>query len=325
MRTSVIIPCYNYGSFLGEAIRSVQRQAITDLEIIVVDDGSTDNTPEVVGSIGDRRVCYVRTTHRGISAARNEGLSLARGEFIAFLDADDRWRPEKLSRQLAVMEAEPDIGGVFANFVRFDETRIYPRDQFSFYPELADVPTRPTMAGGGYRVLANAFETFVLFTEFPTWVQTILFRAGAIEGLRFADGQAGSARLDVCEDTHFVLRAYERAPVAYIETPLVEVRRHGHNVTQNLDVLPRARLDMLHLLYTEPHSRAARRALRRRIGRAWVNVGRSQLHHGEVRQAFVSLIKGLRYRGYQHAAAKSLLLFPFSAPVSLLKRRRIHH
>ncbi len=321
MRTSVIIPTYNYGRFLREAIESVQRQTVRDFEIIVVDDGSTDDTQEILRSIDEPRLRFYRTENRGISAARNEGLRHAAGQFIAFLDADDRWLPQKLELQLAMMEREPDLGAVFTNLVRFDSDHVYPREQFTYFPELATVPTAPGKAGHGRRVLANAFETFVLFTEFPTYIQTLLFRATAIDGLRFPEWRPDrpGMRFNMSEDTYFSLRAYERAPVGYIETPLVEVRRHGGNITHDLSELPHARLAVLLLLEREPHSPAAWQALRRRLGRSWVNAGRSHLAHGRPLQALVSLGKSLRYRGYRRAAMKSLLLFPFQAPAYWIK------
>lgn len=109
IRVSAVIPCYNYGRFLGEAIESVLAQTVPAHEIIVVDDGSTDDTPEVARSFGDK-VRYVRTPNGGVSAARNAGIALAEGGLIAFLDADDRWLPQKLERQVPVMAADPTIG-----------------------------------------------------------------------------------------------------------------------------------------------------------------------------------------------------------------------
>ncbi len=324
MRTSVIIPTYNYGRFVGEAIESVQRQTVQDLEIIVIDDGSTDDTPQVLAAIKEPRLRVYRTENRGLSAARTEGLRHTRGEYIAYLDSDDRWRPEKLELQLAMMEAERDIGSVFTNLVQFDGNQVYPRDQFSYFKELKDVTTTSAKAGHGRRVVANGFETFVAFLEFPTWIQTVLFRRSTIEGIRFPVWPTdGSGRKHSWgDDTYFCLRAYERAPVGYIETPLTEVRRHGGNMTQDLGHLPHARLEVLRVLETEPHSAGGRNALRRRLGRAWVDAGRSHLAHGRPGKALASLGTAIRYPGYRRSAMKSLLLFPILAPGAWLKAKR---
>ena len=112
---SVIIPAFNRAALLPRAIASVRAQTHQHWEVIVVDDGSTDNTREVVESMKDSRVTYCRhTVNRGAGAARNTGLRAARGEWVAFLDSDDWWRPEKLAVQLSVaaQSKQPNLGVV---------------------------------------------------------------------------------------------------------------------------------------------------------------------------------------------------------------------
>lgn len=103
---SVIVPAYNGGRFLRAALRSILDQDYRPLEIIVVDDGSTDNTAEVAGSFFG--ITYERREHSGVSAARNAGLGRAHGGFISFLDADDLWTPQKTSLQMAFLREHPD-------------------------------------------------------------------------------------------------------------------------------------------------------------------------------------------------------------------------
>ena len=110
---SVIIPVYNYARYLGEAVESVLRQTYQRFEVIVVDDGSTDQSGEVARSFAERGVRYCRQVHSGIGPARNKGVELAQGEFLAFLDADDRWPLEKLERQLRAFESDPALEMVF--------------------------------------------------------------------------------------------------------------------------------------------------------------------------------------------------------------------
>lgn len=100
---SIIIPTYNYARFLPEALESVFSQSLKNYEIIVVDDGSTDNTREIVGTYGDR-VRYFYQSNSGVSAARNKGIKEALGDYLAFLDADDLYRPEFLEKMLLKME-----------------------------------------------------------------------------------------------------------------------------------------------------------------------------------------------------------------------------
>lgn len=108
-RISCIIPVFNGERFLAEAVDSVRRQSVPVYEIIVVDDGSVDRTAAVVAELGPN-VTYVYQENQGASAARRQGAAMAQGEYIAFLDADDLWRPEKIASQLACMEAAPRLG-----------------------------------------------------------------------------------------------------------------------------------------------------------------------------------------------------------------------
>lgn len=101
---SVIIPTCNRASFLERAVSSVLKQSFSPLELIIVDDGSTDETSWIVHSFEDKRVRYYYQENRGVSAARNLGLSLARGKYAALLDSDDYWLPEKLEQQLRFMQ-----------------------------------------------------------------------------------------------------------------------------------------------------------------------------------------------------------------------------
>ena len=110
---SVIIPVYNYDRYLGEAVESALSQTHQHLEVIVVDDGSTDRSGEVAKSFAGRRLRYCHQDHAGIGPARNKGVELAQGDFIAFLDADDRWPLEKIERQLRAFESDQALGMVF--------------------------------------------------------------------------------------------------------------------------------------------------------------------------------------------------------------------
>ena len=105
IRVSVLIPCYNAGAYLRQTLESVLAQTFQAFEIVLVDDGSTDDSAAIAKEFP--RVRYVQKTHSGISATRNRAVQEARGEFVAFLDADDLWHPEKLQKQVAYLDANP--------------------------------------------------------------------------------------------------------------------------------------------------------------------------------------------------------------------------
>ena len=114
---SVVIPVLNGACFIGKAIESIQKQSFKDLEIIVVDDGSTDNTQQVVKELTPAvNIRMLHQDHAGPARSRNRGIHLARGQFVALLDCDDLWLPEKLELQLGVMNNKPDVGLVHSDF-----------------------------------------------------------------------------------------------------------------------------------------------------------------------------------------------------------------
>jgi glycosyltransferase involved in cell wall biosynthesis len=115
-RVSVIIPTYNRAEYLGAAIESVLEQTCNDLEIIVVDDGSTDGTRSLAQRY-HRSIRYIYLDHCGLSGVtRNRGIAAACGAYIAFLDSDDLWLPNKIERQLAYCAQHPHMGMIFSNF-----------------------------------------------------------------------------------------------------------------------------------------------------------------------------------------------------------------
>jgi glycosyltransferase involved in cell wall biosynthesis len=105
---TAIIPTFNRAERLRDAIESIRAQTHVNWELIVVDDGSSDNTEEIVQSFSDDRIHYIKQENRGVSAARNAGIAKARGELIAFLDSDDRWEPRKLEVQKKFFDLNPD-------------------------------------------------------------------------------------------------------------------------------------------------------------------------------------------------------------------------
>jgi glycosyltransferase involved in cell wall biosynthesis len=122
-KVSVIVAAYNYARFLADALDSVVRQTFADYEVLVIDDGSSDDTAAVVQPfLDDARVHYYRTPHLGQSGAKNTGMRLARAPLLAFLDADDLWLPDKLARQVALLRADPALAVVHTRRLLIDES-----------------------------------------------------------------------------------------------------------------------------------------------------------------------------------------------------------
>ena len=119
-RVSVIIPTFNCARFLERAMQSVFAQTYVDYEMIVVDDGSTDETKDLIACRGEK-LQYLYQTNRGLPSARNLGVSKSSGEFLAYLDADDMWYPHKLERQVAYLDSHPECGFVHSDLTLVDE------------------------------------------------------------------------------------------------------------------------------------------------------------------------------------------------------------
>jgi glycosyltransferase involved in cell wall biosynthesis len=126
MKISAIIPTYNYARYVRRAVDSALNQTYPVAEVIVVDDGSTDNTREVLAEYGNR-IRYVYQANRGLSGARNTGIREATSPWVAFLDSDDCWMPEKIERQVKLVEADPTVDLVYtASMLHFTDGRVTP-------------------------------------------------------------------------------------------------------------------------------------------------------------------------------------------------------
>ena len=198
---SVIIPTYNRGWILKDAIDSVLAQNYPGYELIVVDDGSIDNTRAILDSYG-RDIIVLQQPNQGVSAARNRGISESRADLIAFLDSDDLWLPQKLTRQLAFFRSQPDafICQTEETWVR-NGVRVNPKKRHAklsgriFEPSLALCLVSPSAV----MIRKTLFDSVGLFDE----------------------------DLPACEDYDLWLRVSCRYPVFLIDEPLL-IKRGGH-------------------------------------------------------------------------------------------------
>jgi glycosyltransferase involved in cell wall biosynthesis len=168
---SVIIPVFNGADHIAEAIDSVVAQSYSALEIIVIDDGSTDKTADIVKGYGPR-VRYEYQRNQGSSVARNHGVSLARGEFLAFLDADDLWSADKLALQLAAFRSDPALDLVYGHVKEFEHGG---RDA------LADTPSLPGHHPGAVLVKRRAYDRIGGFSEEFQQAEVVDWMARAME------------------------------------------------------------------------------------------------------------------------------------------------
>jgi glycosyltransferase involved in cell wall biosynthesis len=222
---SVVIPAYNAARWLAETVQSVLGQSYADFEVIIVDDGSTDGTAGVAQSVADSRIRYIYQQNRGLSAARNAGTREARGRYIAFLDADDLFRPDKLARQVAVLDGCPEVGLVTCGFEFIDEggQRIGQQCSWLDCPKL-DLPT-------------------LLFWN-PLLPSTLIVRREWCE-------RAGpfDERLRRYEDWEYAIRlAYAGCRMEYVHDVLLGYRRHENNISTAQALIPVATAAALNVM-----------------------------------------------------------------------------
>ena len=208
---SVIIPAYNSGPYLSETIESALRQTHPHREIIVVDDGSTDDTPARAARYG-AAVTYIRQDGAGVGAARNRGLAAARGDHIALLDHDDLWAPEKLAVQVAVAARHPTSGLVVCDGVEFDGSKILSRHLLA--PEYREA----IRGAGGGEVTRRVYREMVQGAAIRCPAQTLIPRAVTVRV-----GPLSVSR-DEATDLDYYLRIAREYPVTFHDHSLARWR-----------------------------------------------------------------------------------------------------
>jgi glycosyltransferase involved in cell wall biosynthesis len=215
---SVIIPCYNGEHFIGDAIKSVLSQTYRELEVIVVDDGSSDGSGGMIDRFkSDSRLVYlVHDENRGIPAARNTGIRHSRGRYIAFLDQDDIWRQKKLAKQIRIMEEDTnnEIGLIFSDV-----------EMIQSIGGRKKVWIERAPAGIGNKDRMDILRALFMRNFIPIVTATV--RRECFDTLGLLD----ETILSGADDYEFCFRVVMKYRLAHIEEPLVARRYHGRNFT----------------------------------------------------------------------------------------------
>jgi glycosyltransferase involved in cell wall biosynthesis len=232
-KVSVVIPTYNCAHFLGEAIQSVLDQTFQDFEIIVIDDGSTDNTPEVASAFPVR---YLHQENQGVSATNNRGIELSRGEYILSLDSDDVLLKDALEKGVEVLDRHPEVGFSYGQAYMMDENgHIFRVRKSSFLEGSAIVDSKEQV------------RELLFFNRITT--STVMMRRHCLD-------EVGGFHEELTnfEDHHLFIRLAKRYPVAYIAEPLVKYRVHPSQLHKSVNpkVAERAFLLMLQEVFEDP-------------------------------------------------------------------------
>jgi glycosyltransferase involved in cell wall biosynthesis len=263
---SIIIPTYNRKLLIGRSVRSVLNQTYRNFELIIVDDASTDNTEEVVSSFNDERIRYVRhEENRGEAAARNTGIKAAKCNYIAYQDSDDEWFPEKLARQMELLEnAPPEVGVIYTGFWKTENhRRAY--IPFSWVSQKNGDIHKELLKGnfiGSPVVLIKkeCFDRMGLFDE----------------------------RLHNLVDWEMWLRISKQYHFRCVDEPLAIAHYDSDNISDNPDSL----IDALELVLQKNRDEFKRE--KKSLAKHWINIGNLLVAKGETKKGRRYIIDALR-------------------------------
>jgi len=275
---SIIIPCYNQGRFLGEAIESALQQSYRHFEVIVVDDGSTDSTPDVVARHPE--VLRIWQENRGVSAARNTGLRASRGRYLVFLDGDDRLLPHALEIGMKQLEKHVECAMVFGRHRRI----------------AADGSSLSTTE---YPVVEKDYYCQLLISNYIQTPSTAMFRRPVFERIKGFD-----PLISFAEDYDLYLRIAREFPIVGHKEIVAEYRRHGANASENRISMSKACLSVLrsqksyvqgNRVWKEARQRGLR-IYRRQWAEMFLSKGRARLRKDRESESSVAdLLLLLRY------------------------------
>jgi glycosyltransferase involved in cell wall biosynthesis len=207
---SIIIPTYNRSNFMLECLDSIWKQTYNNYEVIIVDDGSTDNTRDILkASIQDNRIIYFYQKNQGAARARNKGIESASGKFITFLDSDDCFLPNKLLNQIKYFEKFPDANIVHSNFYKFDQ-------------DGNNLGIRNTSFFSG-----DIYPSILLYWKMLIPISCVMIRTEIIKDVGYFDEKLGNFG----EDLDLLARISKKYPFHHINECLVGIRVHSSNLS----------------------------------------------------------------------------------------------
>ncbi|MFC1510445.1 glycosyltransferase family 2 protein [Candidatus Omnitrophota bacterium] len=276
IKVSILVPSYNGAKYLPDALNSALKQTYQDFEILIMDDGSTDNTKEVLAPFLEAhsdKIRYFYQENQGLACARNAAISHAQGEYLALLDADDIWLPQRLEKTVAVIEADPQVGLVHANITRI-----------SLEGKELDTPKRDVS------VLSGSIFEHIFLRKAHVSCPTVLFRKKCYDDCGGFD--PALARLG-CEDRELWLRFVKKYSFQYIDEVLAFYRLSASSMSKNKEKMMKARMYVVDKFCPEgdQHCLALRKAALAKIYR---DLGDEFLFEGNFDVAKENYMKAVR-------------------------------
>ena len=295
---SVIIPTYNAAAYIYEALDSVLAQTYKDYEIIVIDDGSTDDTKELI-EVHYPAVKYFYVENNGVSAARNLGIVKAQGEFIAFLDADDMWLPEKLEKQLTVFGADESVGLVFTENYFFNDQG------------LSGFTNKKSRLMRG-DIVKNIFLNSYAVTSTVMVRKSVFKQVGLFE-----------EELSVAEDDNMWMRIAMKFGVELIDECLVMYRMTAGSLSSNFDSIVSGverHLELLKVDYPELYSCLGPLAIRKKFSHLHFSQGYRDFNQNNFKISRIHFIGS--YKNYPFKLKSLLYILYTYLPVQTIETLR---
>lgn len=242
-KVSVNICCYNSEKFIKEALESVLEQSYIDFEVIIIDDGSVDDTKNIIESFSDPRIRYFYQENQGLSASRNRAVTLSKGQYIALLDHDDIWESNKLYLQVKILDNNKEIGVVFSDGYAINDKK---KRLFRFSKN-----SKPYRG----RVENNLFKA--------NWIacSTLVIRKNLLDDEKF------SLTYKIIEEYDLLLRLSLITKFDYVNRPLVQYRVHDSNFSQDSEMLFREEIHCLGGILSRLNNQTLRSVILKHISR----------------------------------------------------------
>ncbi|MGW8227252.1 MAG: glycosyltransferase family 2 protein [Gammaproteobacteria bacterium] len=297
---SVIIPAFNSGKFIENAINSVLNQSYSNIELILVDDGSSDNTYEVMKKYEDRATLLRHDVNKGGNVARNNGVTASTGALVSFLDSDDLWHSDKLEIYVDALIAHDEISFAFSDFNRFtwSDRRFYALTNSQIHPAIYELIGNYRYEGHKAFVIPRD-EMFRLYLGgYPPFSSTILVRRKL-----FDDVGIWNENLKSNQDFDFSLRCTRVTDFLYIDNPLTDIGRHDTNVSSNIEKQREGDINVMRMHASDDqYSESQKRQIKHYIGIRLAGQGHQLRHTGRYSEAIKKYSESLKYPGmFWHA------------------------
>ncbi|MBN2018002.1 MAG: glycosyltransferase [Candidatus Cloacimonetes bacterium] len=232
-RVSVVIPTYNCADYITEAVDSVLNQTYKEIEVVVIDDGSTDQTKHILSVYNDK-IMYLYQENHGVAVARNKGIEVSNGDYISFLDSDNKWLPDLLADSVAILENKPDIGLVHSGKIRINENGDVIEDHSQ---------------KKGIKHLSGYIYKNLLLRKANFNLSSVVVRMKCIEEVGMFDVNLSKIG---CEDRDFFIRIAKKYKIQYINKPLYLGRFRESSMSANYTNMMRGRYYIVDK-YCPPH------------------------------------------------------------------------